>query len=285
MSEIDVSIIIVHTFEKRKLRQTLRSIRRAAPKLKIEIIVVDNNPPAGMNDILREEFPQVKYIPLEKNKGFGGGMNQGIAVAKGRYILIFNPDIVVLPESLEAMASFMDENPDVGICGPKLLNADKSLQLSCYRQPTLLMPVYRRTPIGKLRFGREAIEDYLMRNVSHEEVMDVDSLIGAALFTRRSDLDSVGLFDERFFLYYEDNDLCRRFWENGKRVVYFPGAQMIHYHRRASADGGLFAQLRNKTTWIQISSFLKYRKKYRKSENPRLEYLKNHGGIQTGITD
>jgi len=266
---IDLSILIVHTYEGRLLRQTLGSIRRAAPKLNFEIIIIDNNPAAGFGEMLASEFPQVKHIGLEKNIGFGSAMNVGIKAAEGRYVLIFNPDIVVQPESLERMMEFMDSNPDVGMCGPQLNNPDGSLQHSCYRFPTIMMPAYRRTPLGKLSFGQKAVDHYLMVDDDHDDQMDVDSLIGAALFTRRSTLDKVGSFDERFFMYYEDNDLCRRFWENGHRVVYYPKAQMIHYHRRASADGNFWEQIFNKFTWIQIASALKFFAKYRNAENPR----------------
>lgn len=273
----DVSVIIVHTFEKQKLRQTLRGFRRAAPKVSYEIIVVDNNPAFGMHDILKTEFPQVTYVPLDANVGFGAGMNKGVEHARGRYVLIFNPDIVVHPGSLEELVRYMDAEPSVGVCGPKLLNPDGSLQYSCYRLPSLLLPVFRRTPLGKFGPGRRAVEHYLMMQDDHSATMDVDSLIGAALFTRRSVLDEVGLFDEQFFMYYEDNDLCRRFWEKGHRVVYHPAAQMTHYHRRASADGGLFSQLTNRLTWIHIDSFVKYVRKYWKAENPREVQVK-HGG-------
>lgn len=271
---VDVSILIVHTFEGPLLRQTLGSIRRAAPKVTFEVIIIDNNPSVGFGNILATEFPQVRHIPLEKNIGFGSAMNVGMKAARGRYVLVFNPDIVVLPESLEYMTEFMDENPDIGMCGPQLKNPDGSLQYSCYRFPTIMMPVYRRTPIGQLPFGQKAIAHYLMMEEDHSQQMDVDSLIGAALFTRRSALDEVGHFDERFFMYYEDNDLCRRFWENGHRVVYYPEAQMIHYHRRAGADGGLWGQLLNRFAWIQIASALKFFLKYRNAENPR-DYLEN----------
>ena len=266
---IDLSILIVHTYEGRLLRQTLGSIRRAAPKLNFEIIIIDNNPAAGFGEILASEFPQVKHIVLEKNVGFGAAMNVGIKVARGRYILIFNPDIVVQPESLETMMEFMDSNPDVGICGPQLKNPDGSLQYSCYRFPTIMIPAYRRTPLGKFGFGQKAVNNYLMVDEDHDQEMDVDSLIGAALFTRRSTLNEVGHFDERFFMYYEDNDLCRRFWERGHRVVYYPKAQMIHYHRRATADGGFWEQILNKFTLIQIASALKFFAKYRSEKNPR----------------
>ena len=270
-AKIDVTIIIVHTFEKNLVRQTLRGLRRAAPQVSHEVIVVDNNPKAGVKDVLRD-FENVLHLPMERNLGFGAGMNRGIAHAKGRYILIFNPDIVIRPGSLEKMTEFMDQNPDVGICGPKLLNPDGSLQYSCYRQPHILLPAYRRTPIGMFKFARESVRHYLMINESHHQEMDVDSLIGAALFTRVEDLKEVGIFDERFFMYYGDNDLCRRFWSAGKRVVYQPRAEMVHYHRRASADGNFFTQLFSRFVWIQIHSALKYFHKYRGAENPRLNY-------------
>ncbi|MCH8049159.1 glycosyltransferase family 2 protein [Patescibacteria group bacterium] len=271
--EKDLSILIVHTYELKTLRQTLRSLRRAAPQLNIEMIVIDNNPAAGLFSLLKREFPEAGYISNEKNLGFGGAMNVGIRASKGEYILIFNPDIVVQPGSLEELKRFMDTSPDVGIVGPKLLNADGTLQHSCYRLPTLMLPAYRRTPLGKLQKGRAVVEHYLMMDEDHHETMDVDSLIGAALFTRRSALDQVGLFVEQFFLYYEDIDLCRRFWENGYRVVYHPQAQMVHYHKRASAQGNLFQQLLSRFAWIHMHSFWKYWKKYRDSGNPREAYF------------
>ena len=266
---VDVSIIIVHTYEKAKLRQTLRGLRRAAPKVSYEVIIVDNNPAAGVEDMLKMEFPGTRYRALEKNFGFGGGMNRGIEMAKGRYTLIFNPDIIVGVGSLEAMVEYMDVNPDVGICGPRLQNPDNSLQYSCYRTPKLLLPIARRTPFGKFGYGKRMVDDYLMVGESHDEIMEVDALIGAALFTRTTLLHAIGLFDERFFMYYEDNDLCRRVWESGSKVVYLSEAKMMHYHRRASADGGLFAQLASRFTWIHIASFVKYWLKYRNKPNPR----------------
>lgn len=273
--DVDVSILIVHTYEKRLVRQTLRGIYRAAPRLRFEIITIDNNPPAGLEEMLKEEFPHVRYIPLQNNIGFGAAMNVGIEASRGRYVLIFNPDIVVQHGSLEVLTEFMDAHPDVGIVGPKLLNPDRSLQHSCYRIPTPMTPAYRRTVLGKTNTGRKAIESYLMMDDDHMQTNDVDSLIGAALFTRRSALNEVGLFDERFFMYYEDNDLCRRFWENGHRVVYHPEACMVHYHRRASADGGLLQQLFSRFAWIQIMSAVKFFWKYRGKDNPRLSMTTN----------
>lgn len=272
MPSKDLSIIIVHTYELKSLRQTLRGIRKAAPRLNFEIIIVDNNPSAGLRNVLTREFPETRYIANSANLGFGGAMNVGIRAAQGEYILIFNPDIIVKPGSLEELKKYMDAHPEVGVCGPQLRNPDGSLQLSCYRLPSLLLPVYRRTPLGKTTAGERTVAEYLMQDTSHEETMAVDALIGAALFTRASALHKVGLFDERFFMYYEDNDLCRRFWQQGYQVVYHPRAVMVHYHRRASADGGLMRQLTSKFTWIHISSFWKYYRKYQGAINPREQY-------------
>lgn len=272
MSAVDISILIVHATDTAILRQTLRGIRRVAPRLNYELILVDNNISAGLGPIVVREFPDVQYIPLPKNIGFGAGMNVAIPKAKGKYVLIFNPDIIPLPGSLENIFRYMEDNIHIGVCGPQLLNADGSLQYSCYRIPHILMPILRRTPLGKLGFTQRLVDEYLMKDAEHDKSMEVDSLLGGAMFTRRSALIDVGLFDEQFFLYYEDNDLSRRFWEKGYPVVYYPHSKMIHYHRRHTADGNIIQQLFSWKTWVQIISFLKYTKKYWRKENPRNLY-------------
>ena len=273
------SIVVVHTFEADMLRLTLKGLKRASVRIPFEVIVVDNRPSAGFADTLKAVYPEARYFANAKNLGFGSAMNVGIRQALGKYVLIFNPDIIVKEGSLEALVAFMDAHPDVGIVGPRLVNPDGSLQHSSYRLPTWLLPVYRRTPIGKLGFAKSVIDRYFRTDEPHDKTMDVDAMIGAALFCRRDVLVRVGMFDERYFLYYEDNDLCRAVWEAGYRVVYYPKAEFMHYHRRATADGGLLAQVTSKGTWIQMQSFFKYMKKFAKKENPRLAYLQEHGPI------
>ncbi len=279
MSDVKLSIIIVHTFEKLALRQTLRGLRRAAPQLSFELIIVDNNPAAGLKTLLQSEFPDVTYLQNERNLGFAKGMNVGIKAARGEYVLIFNPDILVPPGALEKMVNYLADHPDIGLLGPKLLNPDGSLQYSCYRLPTLMLPVYRRTPLGRLPFAKKVLNDYFMVQDSHDEAMEVDAMIGASLLARRDRLVEINYFDERYQLYYEDNDLCRKFWDHGFRVVYYPDVSLTHYHRRATADGGLFQQILNKFTWIQIHSFLKYYFKYRGQTNPRITFETDHEGV------
>ncbi len=269
MSVPDVSLLIVHTFERELIRQTLRGLRRAAPELALEVLVIDNNPKAGVGEMLRREFPAVKYFPKLKNEGFGSAMNVGIRAATGKYVLIFNPDIIISPGSLEKLWAYMEANPDVGMVGPKLLNADGTLQYSCNRYHEPIVPILRRTPLGRTAWGQAKLNHFLMKDVAHTATMEVDWLMGSALFTRATTLAKVGEFDERFFMYFEDTDLGWRFWEAGARVVYYPEAIMVHYHRRASADGSLWKQLRSPLTWRHIQSAVRFFRKYYGQKNPR----------------
>lgn len=271
MSGCDLSILIVHTFEASLIRQTLRGLRRAAPRLRYEVCVIDNNPAAGIAELLAAEFPDVRYLAQDSNRGFGAAMNRGFVSARGRYVLVFNPDIIVKPGALEELHGFMEAHQDVGIVGPRLENPDGSLQYSCYRFHEPLVPVYRRTPLGRLPFAQASIARFLMADVDHDVTMDVDWLMGSALFIRRSALTEVGVFDdERFFMYLEDTDLCRRFWEKRWRVVYHPKVAMVHYHRRASDDGTLMTQLFSRLTREHIKSALRYFRKYAGKQNPRV---------------
>ena len=225
-----------------------------------------------MRATLEREFPEVRYAAMDRNRGFGAAMNAGIAIARGTYVLVFNPDIVVSPGSLEALHAFMEAHPDVGIVGPKLLNPDGTLQYSCNRYHELMIPVYRRTPLGSLAFAQRAIDRFLMKDDSHVSTIDVDWLMGSSLFTRRAALTDAGVFDDGFFMYFEDTDLCRRFWERGWRVVYHPKVSMVHYHRRASNDGTLWSQLRSPLTWQHIRSAIRFFRKYAGKQNPREQF-------------
>lgn len=263
MSSVNLSILIVYMDGARLVRQTLRNLRRIAPTTSFEIIVIDNNAKTGFGQILRKEFPEIRYIPMERNVGFGAGMNAGIAAAKGEKILIFNPDLAPEPGSLDAMLARFDADPTIGILAPQLVNPDGSLQYSVFADPTLLIPALRRTFFGKLTWGKRHLEVFQLRDRDHDVEQDVDWAMGSALLARKEDLLALEGFDEQFFMYYEDADLCRRMRKMGKRVVYFPSARMVHYHRRASADGSLLQQLVNPLTWQHIRSAIVYAKKYR----------------------
>ncbi len=271
---MDVSINIVHYNTPRLLRQTLLSIRRAAPRLNYEVIVVDNNPNLRVKKGIVEEFPEVKVLTSPVNIGFGQGINLAFEHARGRYLLVFNPDVSMLPNSLEQLVGYLDENQDVGIVGSKLENPNGKIQYSCYRFTKPHTVLYRRLPfLDRLNVVKQHLTDYLMCDWDHATSRDVDYLLGACMLIRRKALDQVGMFDPNFFIYFEEQDLCRRFWKAGWRVVYHPHSIMVHYHRRESAKGGLFAQLLNPVTRHQIRSAIYYFQKYKGEGNPREELL------------
>lgn len=279
---MDLSIIILNYKQKGLLKQCIKGIVAANPLLDYEIIVVDNNSNDGSLEMVKNLYqeddsldqpklplatplniPLIKTISSPVNGGFAMGNNLGIKQASGRYIMILNPDIAVVPNALEKMVSFMNEHQGVGMIGPRLINPDGSVQYSCRRFPNFLTPIYRRTIFGRIPFlANSALTNYLMKDFDHTSTVDVDWLFGACLLIRKSVLDKTGYLDERFFMYFEDLDLCRRFWEQGFKVMYFADVEMVHYHQRLSAEHrGVFG-IFSKGARIHISSGLKYFAKY-----------------------
>lgn len=265
----ELSIIILNYKSRGLVKQCVKTIGLCAPSVSHEIIVVDNDSKDGTGEMLAAAFPHVRFIQSSANVGYAAGNNIGIRAARGRYVVIMNPDITVRPGALEAMTAFMDANPDVGIMGPKLVHPDGSIDPSCYRFPTYAIPVYRRTPLGRLQSARVAVAKYLMEDYDKQATTDVDWLLGAVLMVRREALDGVGMLDERYFLYFEDTDWCRRFWQAGWRVVYYTGAKMVHYHERLSAQGNWLVSPFRKSTRIHISSCIKYFRKWQGVEIAR----------------
>lgn len=267
---LDLTIQIVHYNTPRLLRETLRHLRSAAPKLSYEVIVVDNHPEARLPETLAIDFPEVIFLSAPKHLGFGGAQNFAFSKSRGRNILVFNPDIFVSYGNLEALVAFLDQHEDVGACGAQLRNADGSLQDSCYRFDRPFIKVLRRTPLRTWPRVRTWIAHHLMQDTDRTETMDVDWLMGACILLRREVFEMIGGFDERFLLYFEDTDLCRRIWMMGKRVVYYPSVVMVHYHRREGSQGNLFLQMFQRANWLHLQSWLRYSRKYARTTHPRV---------------
>ena len=261
---MQLSIIILNHEQKGLVKNCLKNILSLNLELEYEIIVVDNNSKDNCLEMVSKEFPNVKAVESRKNLGYAAGNNLGIKKAKGKYVLIFNPDITVLPGSIEEMHQFMESNQDCAICGPKLLNPDKSIQISCCRFPKWYTPILRRTFLGKLEFAKKELNRYLMLDCQRNETKEVDWLIGACVMVSKSAIEKVGLMDERYFLYFEDIDWCRRFCRVGYKVYYFPQVKMIHFHQRLSAQKSNLKAFLDKPTWIHINSAIKYFWKWRK---------------------
>ncbi len=182
--------------------------------------------------------------------------------------MILNADLILFKDALWQMIEYLENNPQIGLLGPQLLNFNGSIQDSAYRFYRPLTIIYRRTFLGRTKMGKADLDRFLMKDRDHRVPFDVDWLLGAALMVRRRALEEVGLMDERFFLYFEDVDWCRRYHDAGWRVVYLPAAKMHHYHGRVSKKrNGLGDILFNKYAWIHIASAIKYFLKYKKSHN------------------
>lgn len=233
---IDLSIVIVNWNVKDLLAHCLESIFRTCEGLEIEVIVIDNASADGSPQMIRERFPQVCLIANERNAGFTRANNQGIAVAKGRYILLLNPDTEVLDGALSTMVCYMDAHPNVGALGPRLLHSDGRVQSSRRRFPTLTTAFLESTILQQWFPRNRILRRYYCLDHSDEEEQEVDWVVGACLMMRREALDKVGLLDEHFFMYSEEMDWCYRVVKRGWRVVYLPSAQVVHHEGRSSSQ-------------------------------------------------
>jgi len=194
----------------------------------------------------------------------GKGNNLGISRSSGEQILISNPDIVFTPDAIKKLYQYLQANPEVGLVGPQLLNPDGSLQYSCVRFPKFYTPLLRRTAVGQLFPGR--VDHYLMKHADHDKIQIVDWILGACFMVRRSEIKNNLLFDERYFMYFEDVDLCRQIRARGQKVVYFPEAQVTHNHLRQSARWPWYKSLfKDKIAREHLKSAFRYFRKWKKS--------------------
>ncbi len=260
---MELSIIINSYKNPELLKICIESVKKNAKNINHEIIVSDSATEEDTEMMMREDYPEIKFFPFRKNVGFQALLRKGIEESGGEYLLLLNGDILVSPGSIEKLLDFIKENPEVGLAGPKLLNFNGKLQYSCFRFYKPITIVYRRTLLKRFKFARRHLDWFLMKDYDHKEPKEVDWLMGSALIISRSAFEKVGHMDSRFFMYMEDVDWCRRFWENNLKVIYYPQAKMHHYLGKGSDGGGFFRSLLfNKLTWVHIFSAIKYFKKY-----------------------
>ncbi|MFA5047500.1 MAG: glycosyltransferase family 2 protein [Patescibacteria group bacterium] len=255
---MEISIIINNYKTRGLLKQCLKGLYAFPPSVEHEIIVVDNNSGDGSVELVREKFPQVKLIASSENLGHHKGNNLGIKNSTGKYILILNTDIAILDNAIDKMYDFMESHLQVALVGPRLRNPDNSIQMSCMRFPSTMVPIYRRTFLSRLPYCQKKLSHYLMTDFDHNQTREVDWILGACEMVRRSAADQVGLMDEYLYLYFGDVAWCKSFWAAGYPVYYFPQADIIHYHKRESAESGIFSKI----FWIHIIDWFKYLKKY-----------------------
>ncbi|MBI2063428.1 MAG: glycosyltransferase family 2 protein [Candidatus Yanofskybacteria bacterium] len=273
----ELSIIIVHHQTPELLKLCLKSLGKVlisghhksdgienVNKSNFEIIVVDSTISRQARDLIREQYPEIKYIPFKENLGYARGVNIGIQSSCGKYILILNPDVIVTDGAIEKMADYMEKHPDIGILGPKVLNFNGTHQrtfFSYYKPATIIA---RRSFLGKFGRFKKELDKFLMADADSRKIQTPDWLMGSAIMVSREAFNKIGGMDERFFMYFEDVDWARRFWHNDYKVVYYPEAVIYHYHQRESSSrmGLLDAVFNNKTRW-HIASAIKFFWKYR----------------------
>ncbi len=268
-----LSIIIVHYKNIELLKLCLKSIRDslATENLDYETLVVDSEAQTENEAIILESFPETKYFPFKKNIGYAGGVNCGIEKSSGQYLLILNPDIILAKEAIPKMLAYIQQHPEVGLLGPRLLGFNGEIQNSRFRFYRPWTILYRRTWLGQSRFGQRELKCFNLTDLNPLEQTCPDWIMGSAMLTSREAIAKVGPMDERFFLYFEDVDWARRFWENGFKVMYFPEAVMWHYHQRSSRAGFDFLDffLRREARWHLASAFkyfLKHGWRYQSGE-------------------
>jgi GT2 family glycosyltransferase len=251
-SSIDVSIVIVNWNAMEYLRNCLRSIIEQTRVCKYEIIVADNNSSDGSQEMLREEFPAVRAIFNQTNHGFAGGNNQGMSVACGRYVLLLNPDTLVLDGAIDTCMAYADSLRDsrVGVLGCQVWEDAETIQKTCFQFPSPLNILL--TTLGLTR--RYPTSTFLSRSEmgwwDRRDEREVDVVSGMFMLVRRDAIDEVGLMDDSYFMYAEEADWCYRFWKRGWKCLFTPRARIMHLEgggkstqRTALVSANMYVQL------------------------------------------
>jgi len=260
-----LSVVIVNYQSGELLNTCLEALFRDAASIDVEVFVVNNDCSADLSSVQTLRKAAVQTIQNGANVGFGTAANIGFRESKGEFLLLLNPDVVVGPGAVTLLLEAIQARPDVGIALPQLRNPDGSLQYSCRRFYTWDALWMRRGPWRRRLASHPAVRRHLMQDWDHASLSEVDWGLGAAMLVRRRAVPGPQLFDERFFLYFEDVDLCWRLRRAGWKVVYNPAAVMIHQHRRDSAKAGaLLAKLRH------LRSLMKFLWKHRFRLRPKV---------------
>lgn len=276
---MDLSIIILNYNTRDLTLKALDSIYSSETFFTYEVFLVDN---ASSDDSVAEiskQYPQVCLIANEENVGFSKANNQAIRQAEGRYVLLLNSDTVLEKDTLQIMISFMDDHPDVGAGGCKVVLPDGSLDKACRRGfPTPSASFYYAFGFSKLFPNHPRFNQYQMGYLSPDDQYPVDCLVGAFMMVRRAAIDQIGLLDEDFFMYGEDIDWCYRIKQAGWQVYYYPKTRIIHYKGASS----------RRKPWKIVYEFhramyLFHHKHYRQKYSTPMNMLV-YGGISVKLT-
>ncbi len=237
---MDITVIIVNYNVKHFLEQCLRSVQRASRGLRVETVVVDNNSQDGSQQMLAEKFPDVILIDNQDNPGFSKANNQGIEIARGKYVLLLNPDTIVQEDTFRTCFDFMEAHPEGGALGVKMLDGEgKFLPESKRALPTPMVSFYKIFGLASIFPKSKTFGKYHLTYLSKEENHEIEILSGAFMFMRKEMLDQIGGLDETFFMYGEDIDLSYRVLLAGYKNYYLADTKIIHYKGESTKKGSL----------------------------------------------
>jgi len=223
-----VSVVIVSYNTQEILRNCLDALFEHSKGVAMEVFVVDNDSHDGSAAMVKNDFPSVMLITNHENLGFAAANNQAFALARGRYIILLNPDAYIRPLSLEHSIAFMNRTPMCGLCGGKIISPQGRLEPSARRFPSALSKLLTMSGL-RGKFAHSPIVNYHeFGGFAHDKPMEVDWVPGTFTIVRKKMLDEIGYFDERFYIYYEETDLCMRAKKAGWTIYFIPDAEVMH---------------------------------------------------------
>ncbi len=238
MSQEKISVIIVNYNAGKYLGRCLESFKaNPAEGFDTEVIVVDNCSTDGSADMAAEKFPWVKIIENKQNAGFAAANNIGARNSSGEYLLFANPDIEILPHSIELMLNYLKSSSDIAAVAPQIISEDGSIYPSCWNFPNLIMELWDATKFKKY-FPKSRIS-LLRKRKFYPKQTFVEIVSGACVMIRKDAYEDIGGWDEDYFLYFEDDDLCYRLNKAGWLVSYYPESKVIHYGGKSTPEGGI----------------------------------------------
>jgi GT2 family glycosyltransferase len=239
----DASVVVVTYNALPWLEQCLDSVRGR------EVVVVDHGSTDGTLDVVRERYPEARIVEQE-NKGMGGGNNAGMQAATGRYFFLLNSDAWVVGDGLDRLVAYADAHPDAAVVGPRLRNTDGTLQRSVRAEPTVWRLATEYLFIRKIAPRSRLLNPLYAGGFDHETEREADWLYGPALLVRRAAVEEVGPFDEAFFMFSEEVDWMTRFRRAGWKVLFYPGAEVVHVGG-ATHGGRMYVEnLRGHLRWF-----------------------------------
>lgn len=252
-----LSIIILNYRAEKFCSKALEALAKHPFKGEMEIILVDNGSGDGSIERLKQKWNQVRFVALSENLGYGRGNMKGVEIAKGDYLAILNPDVEVAARALDGLVAFLEAHKKAGLVGPRLFYPNNTTQDSFRRFPTFFDLIVKRVGFLRRFFGKR-LQRFLLWDIDFSRPSKVDWVVGAFFVARRKAFLAAGGFDPRYFLFFEDTDLCRSLWNKGWEVWFNPLCSAVHHHKRLSDTAHPLDFLRKKTVRIHLASAFRY---------------------------